>query len=81
MNGKTKYGVYVKWNITQPCGMRYTVSSAGHHAKCIKPDTKRQTPYDSTYIRHLEKPIGQQWRIGWWLPGLGKGKWGTGWWV
>lgn len=38
----------------------------GQYIKWIKPVTKRQIPYDSTYIRYLSSGIHRN-KVEWWL--------------
>ena len=50
----------------------------GPYVKGNKPVTKRQVPYDSTYMMHLKWSDSQRQKVEWWLLGAGwRGKYGA----
>ena len=66
--------MYMKWNIIQPLKGR----KFWHVLKCvnlenIKPVTKKQILYISTYMRYLEQSSIQRQEVEVWFPGSGEG--------
>ena len=53
----------------------YTDELWGHYVKWIKPVTKGQILYDSTYMRYLEKSNSSRQKVEWWGPGGERGEW------